>query len=230
MSTGSQPGRGRDPGFARHDERDDARFYATPRETAYLDDAETAALARVLVDVLPPGGRYLDLMSGRWSHLPAAVRPGQVLGLGLNAQELATNERLDRFVVHDLNRDPSLPLPCDHFHAAVCTASVQYLTQPVAVFREVRRVLKPAGVFVVSFSGNCFPRKAVARWLVLNDEQRDALVRSYFQDSAGWSPVRGRVRSSTSRPDAVRGSFRILWATTVKRPVSPPEVGRPPSL
>jgi ubiquinone/menaquinone biosynthesis C-methylase UbiE len=90
-------------------------------------------------------------------------------------------------VVHDLNADPSLPFADGSFDAAVCCVSVDYLVQPIEVFREVRRVLVPGGLFVCTFSNRCFPTKAIAGWLRSDDDGRVAIVGEYFRRSGGWA-------------------------------------------
>jgi SAM-dependent methyltransferase len=40
--------------------------------------------------------------------------------------------------------------------AALCCCSVQYMQQPERVFAEVYRVLKPGGVFILTFSNRMF--------------------------------------------------------------------------
>ena len=92
--------------FARVDEGDDANFYQMPRLVAHIDPGTIAALTQYYRDVLPDGGRVLDLMSSWISHLPAEARYASVAGLGMNAAELDANPRLDVRVVQDLNRDP----------------------------------------------------------------------------------------------------------------------------
>ena len=37
--------------------------------------------------------------------------------------------------------------------------SVDYLSKPMEVFREMHRVLKPGGKAIMSFSNRCFPTK-----------------------------------------------------------------------
>ncbi len=39
------------------------------------------------------------------------------------------------------------------------TVSVDYLSKPVEVFKEMHRVLKPGGKAIMSFSNRCFPTK-----------------------------------------------------------------------
>lgn len=172
--------------FRRQDESDDAIFYIPPRKVVHIDEAAIAAVRDLLGQVLPPGGVYLDLMSSWRSHLPEGLKPKRVVGLGMNAEEMADNPQLDKYLVHNLNHDPQLPFEDTIFDGAFCTVSVQYLIDPVMVFAEVNRVLKPGGPFVVSFSNRCFPNKAVAGWLGTTDQQHLALVTHYFEQSGGW--------------------------------------------
>lgn len=195
--------------FARQDESDDSIFYMLPRLVVHIDDHAINALKVVFRDILPPGGVYLDLMSSWRSHLPEELKPARVVGLGMNAAEMTDNPQLDKHVVHNLNLDPVLPFEDDVFDAVICTVSVQYLTQPVEVFQEVNRVLKPGGVFVVSFSNRCFPNKAVAVWLATTDNQHLALVTQYFEESGGW---RG-INASAKRP-SVPGTHDPLFAVS----------------
>lgn len=164
--------------FQRGDERDDALFYAFPRKVVHIEAGAIEALRTWYGAVLPAGGRVLDLMSSWRSHLPEGLGP--VTGLGMNAEEMADNPQLAAFVVHDLNADPRVPFDDGAFDAVVCTVSVQYLTSPVEVFTEARRVLVPGGVVAVAFSNRCFPTKAVRQWLYGSDAQHVDLVRGYL--------------------------------------------------
>jgi len=181
--------------YEREDESPDARFYDVPRRVVHIDDGAIAALGRLYADVLPPGGRLLDLMSSWRSHLPAGFRAGEVVGLGLNAAEMADNPQLTRHVVHDVNREARLPFDDATFDGAACAVSIQYATHPVRLFREVVRVLRAAAPFVVSFSNRCFPTKAVAVWLAATDAQHVQLVQTYFEASGGWTEVSTENRS-----------------------------------
>ncbi len=126
-------------------------------------------------------------MSSWRSHLPESFRAGSVVGLGLNAEEMADNPQLTSHVVHDVNADPHLPFGDEAFDGAMCAVSIQYVTHPLLIFREVHRVLRPGAPFVVSFSNRCFPTKAAAVWLATTDEQHRALVCAAFEAAGGWS-------------------------------------------
>jgi SAM-dependent methyltransferase len=172
--------------FQRMDESDDPLFYAFPRKVVHIDEPAIAAVGQFLAATFAPHSVLLDLMSSWRSHLPPGFVKQRLVGLGLNAEEMADNPDLDEYVVHDLNADPRLPFAADYFDGAVVTVSIQYLTQPLAVFAEVRRVLKPGGPFVVLFSNRMFPTKAVRIWQVLRDERRAELVRAYFHYAEGY--------------------------------------------
>ena len=125
--------------FRKYDESDDARFYVEPRFVAHIDDTAIAALSEYYAEVLKPEDRVLDLMSSWISHLPADYQPARVVGLGMNADELSRNPALDEWVVHDLNREPTLPFDEASFDAVLIAVSVQYLQRPLEVFAEIAR-------------------------------------------------------------------------------------------
>jgi len=190
--------------FRKADPSPDALFYRAPRFVAHIDVGAIAAVTALYREVLPPGGRVLDLMSSWISHLPEEAAYAEVVGHGMNAEELAANPRLSRWFVQDLNAEPLLPLADASLDAAAICVSVQYLQRPVEVFAELRRVLVPGGPVVVSFSNRCFPTKAVAVWSALDGEGQSRLVGLYLR-RAGFASVEARTLSDGRRGDP-------LWA------------------
>lgn len=177
--------------FARYDESDDMIFYHHPRLTVHIDYAAIAALQKLLLVELPFNGVILDLMSSYRSHIPSGLPVRWLVGLGLNAEEMHQNPQLHEFLVHDLNRNPELPFVTASFDAVICTVSVQYMIKPVEIFAEVGRILRPGGVFVVSFSNRCFPSKAVHIWLTTNDAQHRELVEMYLSSAGCFTQIEG---------------------------------------
>lgn len=174
--------------FARQDEGDDRLFYAPPRLVTHIDEAAVAALSAFYAERLRPGDRVLDLMSSWISHLPPDLALGEVVGHGMNAVELAANERLDRWWVQDLNAEPRLPLADASTDAILVCVGLQYLTRPIDVLAEARRVLRPGGRIIASFSNRLFPTKAVAIWQSLDLSGRAGLCRLYLE-RAGFTDV-----------------------------------------
>jgi SAM-dependent methyltransferase len=139
-------------------------------------------------------------MSSWVSHLPSDREYSEVVGHGMNADELAANPQLNSWFVQDLNADPGLALDTNAFDAALCCVGVQYIQRPYDVFAEVRRVLRPGALFVVSYSNRCFPTKAVAVWRSLDMNGQASLIRHYFA-RAGFSEVEAQVLADGARGD-----------------------------
>ena len=173
--------------FRRQDESDDRLFYAEPRLVTHIDDYAIEAIRAYLREALPPNGIALDLMSSWRSHLPYDLPLERVIGLGLNAVELDENPQLTDRVAHDLNAEPRLPLETDSVDAAIVTVSIQYIVKPIAVFRDVNRILRTGAAFHIIYSNRMFPTKAVAIWQTLDDRMRAQLIGSYFANSGGWT-------------------------------------------
>ena len=72
--------------------------------------------------------------------------------MGMNADELKANPILNEFTVQDLNKNATLPFDDDSFDCITNTVSVDYLSKPLEVFREMHRILKPGGQAIMSFS------------------------------------------------------------------------------
>ena len=187
--------------FSRIDESDDAEFYAADRLVAHLDSTALKTVVDLVERLVPPKGqRILDLMASWDSHLPESFRNCHVTGLGLNQHELDKNPRLSERVLHDLNANPTLPFEGQTFDVVLCTVSVDYLTQPVKVFREVSRVLKPDGLLLVVFSNRFFPPKVVRIWREANEEERIEIVKAYFVHSEGFKEPRVYAAKGKPRP------------------------------
>ncbi len=181
--------------FRRYDESPDAEFYRFPRLVTHIDDRAMAAVTQLYREHFPPGGAVLDLMSSWVSHLPSEVEYRRVVGLGMNEEELRRNPRLDGYVVHDLNRNPRLPFGEAEFEGCGICVSIDYLTRPVEVLRDLGRVLKPGAPVVITFSNRCFPDKAVAIWHRLDDEGHLRLVEQYLEEAGNWRDVHSVDRS-----------------------------------
>jgi SAM-dependent methyltransferase len=147
-------------------------------------------------------------MSSWVSHFRSA--PASLAVLGMNAEELARNGMADRTVVHDLNVDPQIPFGDHEFDAVTCCVSVDYLVRPIEVFADVARVLRPGGLFVVTFSNRCFPTKAIRGWLESLDSGRISIVRAYFEHSHAYaSPTDEHVN-----PGVWGDPLYAVWAAT----------------
>ncbi|MCU0526759.1 MAG: methyltransferase domain-containing protein [Elainella sp. Prado103] len=169
------------------DESDDTLFYDYPRFVTHVDDHFIQQLTDLYRQRLQPHSRIFDLMSSWVSHLPEEMAFEHVEGHGMNAEELDRNSRLDHYFVQNLNQQQLLPLPDRSFDAVLNTVSVQYLQLPEAVFAEVYRILKPGGLFIVSFSNRMFYQKAIQAWRDSSEAERVELVKRYFAAIPGFA-------------------------------------------
>lgn len=197
---------------------DDSDFYASPRFVHHVDEGFRERLTALYRREIPAAARVFDLMSSWVSHLPPASETDypRVVGHGLNRDELAANDRLDEWVVQNLNADQSLPFADDSFDAVLNAVSVQYLQYPTAVFREVARVLAPGGVVVVSFSNRLFPQKAVRAWRTASMDERADLVCRYL-DAAGTADDSGGAFRSVETIRETPRSGDPFYAVVARR-------------
>jgi SAM-dependent methyltransferase len=160
-----------------------------------------------LYEELNINGRVLDIMGSWISHFAAA--PDELVVLGMNLTELQANPMATAVLAHDLNITPTLPFADNHFDDVVCAVSVDYLTQPIEVFADVQRILKPGGRLVCTFSNRCFPTKAIHGWLLATEAQRCNIVAQYFELSDGFAPATTENRTGTASGDPLY----TVWST-----------------
>ncbi|CAN6915273.1 unnamed protein product, partial [Brassica oleracea] len=185
--------------FQRFDESSDSTFYEAPRFVTHIDDPAIAALTKYYSKVLPesetPGVSILDMCSSWVSHYPAGYKQERIVGMGMNEEELKRNPVLTEYIVQDLNVDPisllktilSKLLPM-WYDINFLKVSVDYLTKPLIVFKEMNRILKPGGLALMSFSNRCFFTKAISIWTSTGDADHALIVGSYFHYAGGYEP------------------------------------------
>ncbi|CAJ1361201.1 unnamed protein product, partial [Effrenium voratum] len=207
-----------DADFLRMDERPDVVFHEQPKLVQHLDENSLHHLTKVydaIFKALPDDFAVLDLCSSWVSHYPEDVRrASQVAVHGLNMAELHANPQATERHVQDLNSEAALPWAAGSFDLVTLALSVQYLTNPRAVFAEMQRVLKPGGMAVVAFSHRCFIEKAVKVWAedTSNGEGQAHLICQYFQHG----PKNGWEKVATADVSPTHGD--PLWLVTAVKP------------
>lgn len=204
-----------DNGFERTDDQPDAEFYQQPRLVHHIDETAREMVSNTYGRFLTDGMNVLDLMSSWQSHIPARLQLNRLTGLGLNADELQKNSQLNDFVVHDLNADTTLPFESNTFDAVVNTVSVEYLIEPLAVFREVSRILRPQGYFIVTFSNRWFPTKAIRIWQELHEFERMGLVLEYFLRAGSFKDLQTYSIRGLPRPHGDKYFPDLLFSDPV---------------
>ncbi len=201
--------------FEREDDASDAQFYEVDRLVHHIDTTASHNLTGVYEKVLSNNEMVLDLMSGWVSHLPPNISYANVIGLGMNRNEMERNPQLNDVVVHDLNKDPMLPFESNHFDQVICSLSIEYLTQPLEIFEEVARVLKPGGRLSVGFSNRWFPEKVIRCWKTLHEFERIGLVLDYFKASGQFEALETYSVRGYPRPMDDKYADRLLFSDPI---------------
>lgn len=82
----------------------------------------------------------------------------------MNQAELSKNRALSKHLVVDLNRDPRglsrlLSKEEGTYDAAICSVSIDYMTQPRELLGDLHKLLKTGATVHCAFSNRCFPTK-----------------------------------------------------------------------
>lgn len=186
--------------FNRENPGPDAEFYREPRFVQHLDDTAIEVVKATYGRFLQDGMQVLDLMSSWQSHLPDDLKLDRLAGLGLNEKELKRNPHLSDVWIQDLNQSVALPFESGSFDAVVNTVSIEYLVDPLAVFEEVLRVLRPEGHFLVAFSNRWFAPKAVKVWKEIHEFERMGMVLELFLRTEGFTKLQTYSMRGLPRP------------------------------
>lgn len=177
--------------FARDDEGSDAEFWAAPRFVHYVDVAARHSLKlhygetlQEYADAEDDGIAVLDVMASWASHYPD-MHYALAAGVGLQLEELQRNGLLDEHHVVDVNAAPKLNLPTAAFHLVTLAFSMDLVTQPLGLFSEMLRVLKPGGTCIVAFSNKVIPAKSTALWKASSSAEQAVVVADCFHWAQG---------------------------------------------
>lgn len=167
--------------FGRLDSTPDSNFYTEPRFVEHIDDHAVKIMTDFVTnEAIQHSDSVLDLCSSWTSHMDTKVKLPRVVGLGMNEMELKANPSLTEYVVRDLNENPRLPYEDETFSVVLCQLSIDYLTRPLEVMKEVGRVLRPGGRVHILFSNRLFIQKAVAVWTGKDDIDHAYTVGGYL--------------------------------------------------
>ena len=240
--------------FERPDEAPDKVFYTSPRFVTHIDDNAITSLRDYYSRNLPPSGRILDFCSSWISHFPkelseravasnrsvdvSASDEGksvsgnheekmlEVIGIGLNAEELSANPILKSSIVQDLNTKPQIPSSVSSLDASTCVVSIEYLTKPVEVLTSVLERTKVGGKIHLVVSNRMFAQKAIRRWSRIGEEEKLQMVGDFLW-WAGWRDVEICTLTDGKAENGVfsglLGGFRDpLWVVRGTKPAPEP--------
>lgn len=159
--------------------------------------------ARTLASVLRPESRWLDLGAGSRIHggwLPPtpqdlADQSGELIGCDVQAEHLRLHPMLDSAVV---SLGETLPFRSDCFDVVSSNMVLEHLANPLQVFAEIGRVLKPGGVFVFVTPNRSHPAIYLLA-LLLRPSARQLLAHVVERHRAADRIFLTHYRANTSR-------------------------------
>jgi len=170
-------------------------FYDQPRFVNHLNPSFRSRLTNLYREKITEDAIILDLMSSWNSHLPQEIKYKRVFGHGLNKKELESNKRLYSYWVQDFNTSQDLPLEDSSIDVCLMVAAWQYLQYPEKIALELKRVVKPQGLLIVSFSNRAFWIKSPRIWIDGTDMDRINYIKNVL-NAQGWS-VREHILEET---------------------------------
>ncbi len=154
-----------------------------------------ASLAAVFAGHLPTSGRCIDVgcgdgaLAGQWLARKGFDYHG--VDVSANAIHEARAAGLRAEVIEDAS---VLPFATETFDAAICVEVLEHLFLPLAALEEIRRILKPGGVLIVTTPNVAYWRRRLdlallGRWnpfgdnLSVQEPWRDPHIRFFNPDS-----------------------------------------------
>tara|TARA_B100001093_G_scaffold474589_1_gene499403 strand:- start:119 stop:757 length:639 start_codon:yes stop_codon:yes gene_type:complete len=159
------------------DETNDEEFYFNPKFVYHLDANFRKYLSSIYKDEIKDNSTIVDLMSSWDSYLPSGKKYKQVIGHGLNKDELKKNKILNSFWVQNFNLNQTIPLDKSSIDYCLMVAAWQYLQYPETLTKEIARILSDGGKILISFSNRAFWHKAPNIWTNSTEEERLKYVR-----------------------------------------------------
>jgi SAM-dependent methyltransferase len=191
-----------------------AQAYAT------VLDPTLETMARHMIEIagVSVSQRVIDLATGTGTIARAAARTGAgVTALDLSDGMLAIACRLSPGSISFVRADTSLlPFASQRFDTTTCGLSLSHFTNIPAVLLEIRRTLRPGGVFVASTWGSTStdPSFSAAFSVYKRDTHSRPRPFSALLDEASWAdPDRGKEIIAGSGLASVEVITRRLTGT-----------------
>lgn len=202
--------------FQRLNSEDDSKLYAQPSLIPFWDSTTLLEMSKLYNQLVPDQARVLDLMAGVHSPLQeSAVKASSVTCAGLNQQELNNNPICTQVMVLDVNTIQALPFEDEAFDVVLIHAAIEYVIQPMLLFAEISRVLKPRGRSIISFSNRSVQEKTIKLWLDAHEFERPAIVLSYLRSTGSFGNFHGFSKRGLLRPETDPLADQLLLSDPV---------------
>jgi SAM-dependent methyltransferase len=111
---------------------------------------EAPGLRQRIVELVPPGARVLDIGCGIGEILSMLRQTRQCRCAGMDISPAAIRKLLLAGIEGKVSALPEVPFPSASFDAVLCTETLEHVSNVNRSLAEIRRVLKPGGLFLAS--------------------------------------------------------------------------------
>ncbi len=192
-------------------------FRDVVNETPYLEWAPGQMIEQKLATLLPEGAKVLDLMSGKFSYVPAASQASEVIGVGLNDKEMALNKKLTSYRVQDVNEKPAFPEEWKgRFDAVVMTSGAAYAEDLPSLFRAAAETLKEGGTLFVAYNPDYYSPEATAVWKGMKADEKAKAVTDALEAAKSFSVPRHERKSYVGRFDLSQDMDMIFAVKNIR--------------
>ncbi|MDI2090906.1 class I SAM-dependent methyltransferase [Commensalibacter oyaizuii] len=182
------------------DQENDYQYYTSRTIPPLMDQGGYKAIEALYHTLIQKSDTIVDLMCGSDSHLPNDIEYQHLIGIDLNEKALHENTRLTKKIIQDLYKNPQIPLQ-DNTADYICLCCVvEYLRNPIEIFSECYRILKPSGRIIISFSSHFLPLRATALWQALSNQDRQKLIKVFLQRTGFIHFDQGEVHPPADHP------------------------------
>lgn len=202
--------------FSRLDPGNDRVFFKQADLQPFWDSVALQQVAQRYQALIPTGSNVLDLMAGVHSPLQeTTIEVKSVTCAGLNATELAHNPLCDECIVLDVNTIDALPFEDEQFDVVLIHAAIEYAINPAMLFSEIRRILRPGGRIIISFSNRSVTQKVIQLWSGAHEFERPGIVLAYLRAAGGFDHFNGYSMRGLLRPEGDRLAQQLLLSDPV---------------
>lgn len=155
----------------------------------------------------------LDVGCGDGGFLALIGRKGVRFGIDTNLKAIKTAKDHGHAILADAHH---LPLRHHYFDVVTCLEVLEHVDSPINCLKEVKRVLKEEGTFIVSVPNVVSPYRVFRNWL------RPLSYKTPIEHRQGWDPgllfnllttngfIIKKITGSMVMP--ILGRFRFLWS------------------
>jgi SAM-dependent methyltransferase len=130
-------------------------------------------------------GDFLDVLAGPDPFFE--IGPGKVLSGVAPKNGGPPSKEWSNFHELPITTNPKLPFADESFEAALLSIHVGILKFPIELFREISRVLKPEGIFIVTIIHPYYSKNLTRMWALGDDHDHVVLVDAFFEYSNGFT-------------------------------------------